>query len=66
VTGGFGAEIAARIGERHFEDLDAPVKRVGAPDTRLPPTPALQRSLLPDANSIVRAVEQVTGERGEG
>jgi 2-oxoisovalerate dehydrogenase E1 component len=59
VTGGFGAEIAARIGERHFGDLDAPVKRVGALDTRLPPTPALQAALLPSAESIAQAAEQL-------
>ena len=62
VTGGFGAEIAARIGERHFEELDAPVRRVGAPDVRIPPAPALQEALLPSAASIERAAEQLLGE----
>src|SRR5439155_2685296 len=32
-TGGFGAEIAATVAEEAFEDLDAPVKRIAAPDT---------------------------------
>jgi pyruvate/2-oxoglutarate/acetoin dehydrogenase E1 component len=62
LTGGFGAEIAARIGERHFNDLDAPVKRVGAPDARLPPTPALQAALLPSADSIAEAAERLAHE----
>ena len=31
-TGGFGGEIAATIAEEAFEDLDAPVKRIAAPD----------------------------------
>jgi 2-oxoisovalerate dehydrogenase E1 component len=62
VTGGFGAEIAARIGERHFGELDAPVRRVGAPDVRIPPTPALQEALLPSAASIERAAERLAVE----
>jgi 2-oxoisovalerate dehydrogenase E1 component len=62
VTGGFGAEVAARIGERHFGDLDAPVRRVGAPDVRIPPTPALQEALLPSAASIERAAERLAVE----
>jgi 2-oxoisovalerate dehydrogenase E1 component len=62
VTGGFGAEIAARIGERHFNDLDAPVRRVGAPDVRVPPAPGLQAALLPDSASIAKAAEQLASE----
>jgi pyruvate/2-oxoglutarate/acetoin dehydrogenase E1 component len=62
LTGGFGAEIAARIGERHFGDLDAPVRRVGAPDVRIPPTPVLQAALLPSAESIERAAERLAVE----
>jgi 2-oxoisovalerate dehydrogenase E1 component len=62
VTGGFGAEIAARIGERHFSDLDAPVRRVGAPDVRLPAAPALQAALLPSADTIARAAERLALE----
>jgi pyruvate/2-oxoglutarate/acetoin dehydrogenase E1 component len=62
VTGGFGAEIAARIGERHFGDLDAPVRRVGAPDVRIPPAPALQEALLPSAASIEQAAERLAVE----
>jgi pyruvate/2-oxoglutarate/acetoin dehydrogenase E1 component len=55
VTGGFGAEIAARIGERHFDDLDAPVRRIGTRDSRIPPAPALQAALLPSAEGIAQA-----------
>lgn len=52
VTGGFGAEVAARIQERHFDWLDAPVARLGTPDVRIPSAPSLQRALLPDAARI--------------
>ncbi len=59
VTGGFGAEIAARIGETLFDSLDAPVRRLGAPDTRIPPAPGLQAALLPSAEAIVRAATEL-------
>jgi 2-oxoisovalerate dehydrogenase E1 component len=61
VTGGFGAEIAARIQERHFDFLDQPVARLGAPDTRIPSAPALQRALLPNADAIVKAARELVG-----
>jgi 2-oxoisovalerate dehydrogenase E1 component len=52
VTGGFGAEVAARISERHFDDLDGPVRRLGAPDVRMPASPVLQGALVPSAEAI--------------
>jgi len=55
LTGGFGAEIAARIGETLFDALDAPVRRIGAPDTRIPPAPGLQQALLLSAEGIGHA-----------
>jgi 2-oxoisovalerate dehydrogenase E1 component len=61
VSGGFGAEVAARIQERHFDELDAPVVRVGAPDVRIPSAPSLQRALVPDAAAIVAAARGVFG-----
>jgi 2-oxoisovalerate dehydrogenase E1 component len=57
VTGGFGAELAARIQSDHFDYLDAPVARLGVPDSRIPSAPALQQALLPDAADVVRALE---------
>ncbi len=55
LTGGFGAEIAARLAERHFADLDAPIRRIGLPDVRVPSAPVLQQALLPDVAQIVEA-----------
>ncbi len=60
VTGGFGAEVAARIQERHFGLLTAPVRRVGTPDVRMPAAPALQRALVPDADTIAAAARALT------
>lgn len=61
LTGGFGAEIAARIQERHFDDLDAPVARVGTPDVRIPSAPALQAALVPDQRTIADAARALVG-----
>jgi 2-oxoisovalerate dehydrogenase E1 component len=61
VTGGFGAEVAARIGERHFGALTAPVRRVGAPDVRIPAAPALQKAVVPSAEWLVAAAMDVLG-----
>jgi 2-oxoisovalerate dehydrogenase E1 component len=62
VTGGFGAEIAARITERHFDTLTAPVRRVGAPDVRIPAAPALQRAVVPSADWLVEAAMDMLGD----
>jgi len=55
-NGGFGAEIAARIGDELFDELDAPVLRVACPFAPIPFAPELERALLPGADDIVRAV----------
>ena len=47
LTGGFGGEIAAVIGEEAFVHLDAPVMRVGALDSPVPFNQALERQFLP-------------------
>jgi 2-oxoisovalerate dehydrogenase E1 component len=59
LTGGFGAEVAARISERHFGVLTAPVRRVGAPDVRIPAAPALQQAVLPSADWLVDAAREM-------
>ncbi len=47
LTGGIGAEIAAWISEHHFEQLDAPIKRVASLDTPIPFAPTLEQNFLP-------------------
>ena len=59
LTGGFGAEIAARIAERLFGELDAPIMRVGAKDVRIPSAPVLQEAVIPQVPEIVDAARQL-------
>jgi pyruvate/2-oxoglutarate/acetoin dehydrogenase E1 component len=55
-TGGAGAEIAARIQERSFFELDAPVWRVGATDTPIPQDPELEQAVIPGVEDITGAI----------
>jgi 2-oxoisovalerate dehydrogenase E1 component beta subunit len=56
-TGGFGAEIAATITEEAFENLDAPVKRVTAPDTPVPFSPPLEKAFIPQVDDVVAGLK---------
>ena len=53
---GYGAEIAARIGDELFHDLDAPVRRVGAMDTFVAYQPLLEDVILPQAEHLFKAM----------
>ena len=54
-TCGFGAEVAAWIGEHCFTDLDAPVRRVAATDTHVAYEPGLEAAILPQVDDIAAA-----------
>jgi len=56
---GYGAEIAARIAGELFEDLDAPVRRVAAEDTFVAYQPQLEDEILPQADDLYRAIEEL-------
>lgn len=56
LTGGFGGEIAARIADKAFEHLDAPVKRVAAFDSPTPFAPTMEKEVLPDRSTILMEV----------
>ena len=59
--GGFGAEIAAAVQARAFDDLDAPIERVGAPFTPIPLSPTLEDAYLPDSEDIYAAARATLG-----
>jgi pyruvate dehydrogenase E1 component beta subunit len=58
-TGATTAEIAAIIQEEAFDWLDAPIKRVNAPDTPVPFSPPLEQAFIPSKDSIISAVREI-------
>ncbi len=56
---GYGAEIAARIADELFTELDAPVGRVAALDTWVAYSPRLEEAILPQVHDIVREAERL-------
>jgi pyruvate dehydrogenase E1 component beta subunit len=64
-NGGVGAEIAARIGAELFDELDAPVLRVGCGFAPIPFAPELERALLPGSAELERAVREIMGLAGQ-
>ena len=59
LTGGAGAEFAARIAEKAFDYLDAPVKRIGALDVPTPYSPPLEAFALPNKDKVVAAAREL-------
>lgn len=58
-SGGFGAEIAARVAEECLYELDHPIVRLATPDVRMPAAPALQAALVPDKEQIVQTARLI-------
>jgi 2-oxoisovalerate dehydrogenase E1 component beta subunit len=56
---GVGAEVAALVSEEAFEDLDAPVRRLTAPDVPIPFSPPLEQAVLPQVEDIKEACREL-------
>lgn len=59
LTGGFGGEIAARIGEELFDYLAAPVMRLGSKDVPMPFSPVMENFVLPQVEDVVACAEKI-------
>jgi len=55
-TGGFGAELSARVMEKAFDWLDAPVMRLASRDTPMPFNDKLENAVIPSQEGIIAAV----------
>ena len=55
-TGGFAAEVACRMFEAAHDSLDAPIRRLAAPDCPLPAARNLEAACLPNAEAIAAEV----------
>ncbi len=60
LTGGFGAEIAARVSSEVFAALDAPIRRVAAKDAPVPYGPTLENAMLPQTENIIAALRELS------
>jgi 2-oxoisovalerate dehydrogenase E1 component beta subunit len=58
-TGGFGGEIAATIAEEAFEELDAPLKRITAPDAPVPFSPPLEKAFIPQVENVAAGIKEL-------
>jgi 2-oxoisovalerate dehydrogenase E1 component beta subunit len=56
LTGGIGAEIAARVAQDCFEDLDGPIMRLAARDTHTPFAAAMEDYVLPNQDKVTEAI----------
>ncbi len=60
ISFGYGAEIAARVGDELFEFLDAPVRRLAGKDLYVPYHPLLEDAVLPQPADIIRVAKELT------
>lgn len=59
---GIGAEIAARLVDRGFDELDAPIRRLNGAHTPTPYSPPLEAAVVPSAETIAQAIRELCDE----
>lgn len=59
LTGGFGAEVAARVADNCFKYLDGPVKRIAAKDSHIPYSPILESAILPNRENVYKGIKEL-------
>jgi len=59
---GFGAEVAAQVIDRGFDDLDAPIRRLNGLHTPTPYSPPLEAAVVPNAAGVAQAIRELAAE----
>jgi pyruvate dehydrogenase E1 component beta subunit len=59
ITGSWASEVAAIVAEEAFDYLDAPIRRVCAPDTPIPFSPVLERYWMPSEEALIKAINEI-------
>lgn len=59
---GIGAEIAAQVVDRAFDDLDAPIMRLNGVHTPVPYSPTLEGAIVPTGNTVEQAIRDLLAE----
>jgi pyruvate/2-oxoglutarate/acetoin dehydrogenase E1 component len=59
LTGGWGAEVAARVADACIGSLDAPIRRIAAPDTPVPFAPVMENYYIPSVQRILDTVKEM-------
>jgi 2-oxoisovalerate dehydrogenase E1 component len=59
---GIGAEIAAQVADRYFDELDAPIRRLNGAHTPTPYSPTLEAAVVPDTKAITNAIRDLLAE----
>ncbi|MBV9126394.1 MAG: alpha-ketoacid dehydrogenase subunit beta, partial [Planctomycetes bacterium] len=59
---GFGAEVAAQVVDQAFDELDAPIRRLNGSHTPTPYSPPLEAAVVPQPDSIARAIRDLAAE----